>query len=42
MEKAVPLWRQARTEVVAALGENGLRSANRAMRVLANAARLKE
>jgi DNA-binding MarR family transcriptional regulator len=42
MEKAVPLWRQARTEVVAALGENGLRSANRAMRSLANAARLKE
>ena len=42
MEKAVPLWRQARTEVVAALGENGLRSANRAMRVLANAASLKE
>lgn len=42
MEKAVPLWRQARREVAVALGENGLRSANRAMRALADAARLKE
>lgn len=39
LEKAVPVWRQARTGVAAALGENGLQSANRAMRALAEAAR---
>jgi DNA-binding MarR family transcriptional regulator len=42
LEKAVPMWRQARTELAAALGENGLRSANRAMRAVADAARLEE
>jgi DNA-binding MarR family transcriptional regulator len=38
--KAVPLWRRARTELVAALGENGLRAANDAMRAVADAVRL--
>lgn len=42
LEKAVPVWRQVRTEVAARLGENGLRSANRAMRALANATRFEE
>jgi len=40
VKKALPLWRRARTELAAALGEDGLRSANRAMRAVADAARL--
>ncbi len=39
LAKAVPLWRQARTELAAALGENGLRTANDAMRAVADAVR---
>jgi DNA-binding MarR family transcriptional regulator len=42
LEKAVPLWREARAELAATLGENGLRSANRTMRTVADAARLEE
>ncbi|TMJ50618.1 MAG: winged helix-turn-helix transcriptional regulator [Alphaproteobacteria bacterium] len=38
LEEAVPLWRQAYAELTAALGENRLRSANRAMRAVADAA----
>jgi DNA-binding MarR family transcriptional regulator len=42
LNEAIPLWRQARTELAAAVGESGLRSANRAMRALADAVRLEE
>jgi len=37
LENAVPLWRQARAELATVLGESGLRSANRAMRAVADA-----
>jgi len=42
LEKAVPLWRRARTELAAVLGESRLMSANRAMRSVADAARFRE
>jgi DNA-binding MarR family transcriptional regulator len=38
--KAVPLWQQAYDELTAALGKTRLRSANRAMRAVADAASL--
>lgn len=42
LEKAIPLWREARMKLAVALGENGLLTANRSMRAVADAARLEE
>jgi DNA-binding MarR family transcriptional regulator len=39
LEDAIPLWRRAYAELTAALGENELRSANRAMRAVADVSR---
>ena len=42
LEKAIPLWREAKMKLAVALGENGLLTANRSMRAVADAARLEE
>jgi DNA-binding MarR family transcriptional regulator len=39
LEDSIPLWRRAYAELTATLGENKLRSANRAMRAVAEASR---